>query len=123
MCSKQTFSSITVYSISHFFRSYKPYFICIIFFIKKNKIGSVACRGSFFICSIKFFCGLYSYKMFYFTNNTNLLKIYTASLFLPFARLAEITFLPFFVFILVLNPCVLFLGVLCGWYVLFIRIS
>jgi len=30
------------------------------------------------------------------------------------------TFLPFFVFILVLKPCVLFLGVLCGWYVLFI---
>ncbi len=45
---------------------------------------------------------------------------YTASLFLPFALLAEITFLPFFVFILVLKPCVLFLGVLCGWYVLFI---
>ncbi len=47
---------------------------------------------------------------------------YTDSLFLPLALLAEITFLPFFVFILVLKPCVLFLGVLCGWYVLFIPI-
>jgi len=45
---------------------------------------------------------------------------YTDSLFLPLALLAEITFLPFFVFILVLNPCVLFLGVLWGWNVLFI---
>jgi len=45
---------------------------------------------------------------------------YTASLFLPFALLAAITFLPFFVFILVLKPCVLFLGVLWGWNVLFI---
>jgi len=45
---------------------------------------------------------------------------YTANLFLPFALLAAMTFLPFFVFILVLKPCVLFLGVLCGWYVLFI---
>ncbi len=45
---------------------------------------------------------------------------YTESLFLPFALLAEITFLPFFVFILVLKPWVLFLGVLWGWYVLFI---
>ena len=45
---------------------------------------------------------------------------YTDNLFLPLALLAEITFLPFFVFILVLKPCVLFLGVLCGWYVLFI---
>ena len=45
---------------------------------------------------------------------------YTDNLFLPLALLAEITFLPFFVFILVLKLCVLFLGVLCGWYVLFI---
>jgi len=44
---------------------------------------------------------------------------YAASLFLPLALLAEITFLPFFVFILVLKPWVLFLGVLWGWYVLF----
>ena len=59
--------------------------------------------------------------MLNFANITNLQKkTYTDSLFLPFARLAEITFLPFLVFILVLNPCVLFLGVLCGWYVLFI---
>jgi len=45
--------------------------------------------------------------------------LYAANLFLPLALLAAITFLPFFVFILVLKPCVLFLGVLWGWYVLF----
>lgn len=73
-----------------------------------------------FIHPVKFFCGLYPSKMFYFANDGYPLKAYTASLFLPLARLAEITFLPFLVFILVLNPCVLFLGVLCGWYVLFI---
>ena len=39
---------------------------------------------------------------------------YTANLFLPFARRARITRLPFFVFILARKPCVLFLGVLCG---------
>lgn len=73
-----------------------------------------------FIDSIKFFRGLYPSKMFDFANDGDPQKTYTASLFLPLARLAEITFLPFLVFILVLNPCVLFLGVLCGWYVLFI---
>jgi hypothetical protein len=66
------------------------------------------------IDSIKLFTGFYPSKMFDLSDD------YTASLFLPFALLAAITFLPFFVFILVLNPCVLFLGVLCGWYVLFI---
>jgi len=63
---------------------------------------------------IERFTGFQPRKMF------NLSDDYTASLFLPFALLAAIIFLPFFVFILVLKPCVLFLGVLCGWYVLFI---
>jgi len=73
-----------------------------------------------FVYTIKLFCGFNSSKMFYFANNLTPLKHYTDNLFLPFARLAAITFLPFLVFILVLNPCVLFLGVLWGWYVLFI---
>jgi len=64
-------------------------------------------RGAI-IDSVKLFTGLDPRKMF------NLGDDYTASLFLPFALLAAITFLPFFVFILVLKPCVLFLGVLWG---------
>jgi len=78
------------------------------------------CLARKFIDLIKFFSGFYPSKMFNFANNLTPLKDYTANLFLPLARLALITFLPFFVFILVLNPCVLFLGVLWGWYVLFI---
>jgi hypothetical protein len=73
-----------------------------------------------FVNSIELFCGFNSSKMLNLANNSIPLKDYTANLFLPLARLAVITFLPFFVFILVLNPCVLFLGVLWGWYVLFI---
>jgi len=66
------------------------------------------CFCCVFINAIKLFTGFQPSKMFY-----------TANLFLPFALLADSTFLPFLVFILVLNPCVLFLGVLWGWYVLF----
>ncbi len=56
-----------------------------------------------FVDSIKLFFGFKSLKTFY-----------TANLFLPFARLALITFLPFLLFILARKPCVLFLRVLCG---------
>ena len=76
-------------------------------------------RGAM-VHSTEFFTGFYPGKMFYATNGFNPLIFYTANLFLPLALLAEITFLPFLVFILVLNPCVLFLGVLWGWNVLFI---
>jgi hypothetical protein len=45
----------------------------------------------------------------------NVVKFYyTASLALPLALLLAITFLPFFVAILALNPCVLFLETLLG---------
>ena len=124
MCSHQTFCSITMHCITNFLRGYKTYFILITFFKEKYKASCMPSFRRAFINSIKLFSGLNSSKIFYFANNFNLIKkTYTASLFLPFARLAEITFLPFLVFILVLNPCVLFLGVLCGWYVLFIPIS
>jgi len=126
MCSKQTLCPISVHSISYFFRSNKTYSICFIFFEEEHKVRRMPNLCCSFIDYIKLFGCLNSSKMFYFANNRNpkyIKKTYTASLFLPFARLAEITFLPFFVFILVLNPCVLFLGVLCGWYVLFIPIS
>lgn len=39
----------------------------------------------------------------------------------PFARRALMTRRPFFVFILARKPCVRLRGVLCGWYVLFIK--
>ena len=61
------------------------------------------CLGSTFVNVIELFAAFQPFKM-----------LYTANLFLPLALLAAITFLPFFVFILVLKPCVLFLGVLCG---------
>ncbi len=76
-------------------------------------------RGAM-IHSTELFTSFNSSKMFYVTDGSNPLVFYTANLFLPLALLAEITFLPFLVFILVLNPCVLFLGVLWGWNVLFI---
>lgn len=49
------------------------------------------------------------FSVFYMTEN-----FYTLSLALPFALLLAITFLPFFVAILALKPCVLFLAILLG---------
>lgn len=48
--------------------------------------------------------------------------IYTDNFLRPFALLARITALPPFVLILTKNPCVLFLFVTEGWYVLFMII-
>jgi len=59
-------------------------------------------------------CSLFVYIIKLFTRFQAGKLLYTANLFLPFALRAEITFLPFFVFIRVLKPWVLFLGVLCG---------
>ncbi len=81
-------------------------------FKKEYKIRRMPNFASLLIDDIKLSVGFQSYKL-----------LYTANLFLPLALLAEITFLPFFVFILALKPCVLFLGVLCGWYVLFMPIT
>ncbi len=69
--------------------------------------------------SVELFTSFDPSKMFNVTDGVyplilNSDSFYTANLFLPLALLAEITFLPFLVFILVLNPCVLFLGVLWG---------
>ena len=44
----------------------------------------------------------------------------TVNFFLPFALLLARTFLPSLVFILSLKPCLFFLFLLLGWYVLFI---
>ncbi len=60
------------------------------------------------------FCRLFIDSVKFFTRFQAGKLLYTANLFLPFALLAAITFLPFFVFMRVLKPCVRFLGVLCG---------
>jgi hypothetical protein len=114
MCSKQTLCPVSVNCISYFFAGNEPYFEVIRSLIEEYEIGTVPGLGGAVVDSVKLFTRLYPSKMFDLSDG------YTASLFLPFALLAAITFLPFFVFILVLKPCVLFLGVLCGWYVLFI---
>ena len=73
------------------------------FFIKNDKIGSMPYNCCVFIDII---------KTLLFTDTNKV--FYAANLFLPLALLADISFLPFFVFILVLKPCVLLRGVLCG---------
>lgn len=58
--------------------------------------------------------------------NQNYLCVFsedTDSLFLPFALLAAKTCWPFFVAILFLKPCLFFLLLTEGWYVLFICYS
>jgi len=114
MCSQQTFCPVPVHCIADFLTGDKPYFKYIRLLIEKYEVGSMPGFGGVFVHPIELFTGLYPSKMFDLSDG------YTASLFLPFALLAAMTFLPFFVFILVLKPCVLFLGVLWGWYVLFI---
>ena len=97
--------------IAYFFTRDKSHFRHGALFVKKYKIGRMPSRRRIFVDTIERFTRLETSKMFY-----------TANLFLPLARRAVITFLPFFVFIRVRKPWVLFLGVLCGWYVLFITV-
>lgn len=57
--------------------------------------------------------------------NQNYLCVFsedTDNLFLPFALLAANTCCPFLVAILFLNPCLFFLLLTEGWYVLFIAV-
>lgn len=109
MGTQQTLGSVSVDCISYFFTCDKSYFSLFGNSIKEYEIGSVPCFCSLFIGNCKLSTRFQASKLFY-----------TANLFLPFDLRAAITFLPFFVFIRALKPCVLFLGVLCGWYVLFI---
>ncbi len=99
--------------ISYFFTGDKPYSITRTLLIKEYKVGRVPPFRGAMVHSVKLLTRSYPCKMFYTTNNLSLV-CYTANLLRPLALLAEITFLPFFVFILVLKPCVLFLGVLWG---------
>ena len=64
---------------------------------------------SFFVDIAELFMSLYYIK-----------SAYTDNFLRPLARRRFKTLRPFAVAILALKPCVLFLGVLCGWYVLFI---
>lgn len=61
-----------------------------------------------------YFCGMLIHAVKLFASLDSSKMFYAANFFLPFALLAAMTFLPFFVFILDLNPCVLFFGVVCG---------
>jgi len=106
---QQSLGPVSVNCISYFFTGDKPYAPFCSAFIEKYEIGSMPCACSLFVDQTERFTRFEPGKVFY-----------TANLFLPLALRAAITFLPFFVFIRVRKPCVLFLGVLCGWYVLFI---
>jgi hypothetical protein len=103
MGTQQTFGSVSVNCISYFFTRDKSHFFFVTAFIKEYKIGSMP--G---------FCRLFVYRIERSTRFQASKLFYTANLFLPLDLLAAITFLPFFVFIRALKPCVLFLGVLCG---------
>jgi len=111
MGTQKTFGPVSVNCISYFFTRDKPDFSFVATLVKEYKIGGVPGL-----------CRLFVYRIERSTRFQAGVMLYTANLFLPLDLLAAITFLPFFVFIRALKPCVLFLGVLCGWYVLFIRV-
>jgi len=101
LCSEETFGSIAFDSIAYFFTRDKTDLTIWRLLIEEDKPRRMPCLIRFSIDRIKPF------------GITNAIKLfYTANLFLPFALLALMTFLPFLVFILVLKPCVLFRGVL-----------
>jgi len=89
--------------IAHLFTGDKCDLLLWCLLVEEDKIGRMPCFARLSIDLIERFCRSNTVKCFY-----------TANLFLPFALLALMTFLPFLVFILVLKPCVLFLGVLWG---------
>ena len=97
--------------IAYFFTRNKTHLDLNTMLVKKYKIGAMPSFCRMFVNTVKRSTRPKTSEMFY-----------TANLFLPFALRAEITFLPFFVFIRVRKPWVLFLGVLCGWNVLFITV-
>ena len=100
---QQTLGPVSVNCISYFFTGDEPYIPFCSAFVEEDEIGCMPCFCSLFIDQAERFTRFESSKVFY-----------TANLFLPFALRAAITFLPFFVFIRVRKPWVLFLGVLCG---------
>jgi hypothetical protein len=101
VCSEESFGSIAFDSIAYLFAGNKTDSAIRGFFVKEDKPRRMPSPIRFAIDRIERFGIANTVKLFY-----------TANLFLPFALLALMTFLPFFVFILVLKPCVLFLGVL-----------
>ncbi len=103
MGAQQTLGSVSVDCISYFFTCDKSHFSFFCNTIEEYEIGSMPGFCSLFIGDSKLSTRFQASKLFY-----------TANLFLPFDLRAAITFLPFFVFMRALKPCVLFLGVLCG---------
>ena len=109
MCSEETFGAVALDGIAYLFTGNKAHLTVYRFFVKEDKPRRMPSLVCFAIDHIERLGVANAVKL-----------LYTANLFLPFALLALMTFLPFLVFILVLKPCVLFLGVLWGWNVLFI---
>ena len=111
--SQKSLGSVALYRFAHLFTGYKSAtFRSGIFFVKYDEKRRMPNPVRPFIYIVKLLLGADTFKTFY-----------AANLFLPFARRALMIFLPFLVFILARNPWVLLRGVLCGWYVLFIRFS
>jgi hypothetical protein len=104
-----TFCTITLYSITNFLGRSKTYFMNSILRNKKKNNTMRVLTFSFVIDIAKLFMSLYYIK-----------SAYTDNFLRPLARRRLSTLRPFAVAILALKPCVRFLGVLCGWYVLFI---
>jgi len=101
MCTEKSLCPITSNGIAYFFTGNESDLAICGLFIEEDEPRRMPSLVRFAIDRIERF------------RVTNTIKLfYTANLFLPFALLALITFLPFLVFILVLKPCVLFLGVL-----------
>jgi hypothetical protein len=103
MRTKQALGSVSPYCVSQFFARYKSDMSISALLIKENEERCMPDFGRFFVDVIELLSRLDAAKL-----------LYTANRFLPLALLAAITFRPFFVFILALNPWVRFLGVLWG---------
>ena len=104
-----TFCTITLYCISNFLGCGKTYFMNSLLRKKKKYNTTTVLILSFFVDIAKLFMSFNYIK-----------SAYTDNFLRPLARRRFKTLRPFAVAILALKPCVLFLGVLCGWYVLFI---
>jgi len=90
---KKTLGSISMDGIAYFFTGNNPNFILFIMLLVEEYKLRRMYSFRVVVNSSELFGSFEATKM-----------LYTANLFLPLARLAEITFLPFLVFIRVLNP-------------------
>ncbi len=109
---KPSFRSVSLYSITNLFGGCKSNFTDSILRKKKENNTIWMVPFSFVINILKLFMKLQCIK-----------PAYTVNFLRPFARRLLIILRPFLVAIRALNPWVDFLGLLWGWYVLFIDIS